>query len=116
MSLIFCASVLLASGIVRIKSSTPWYEMIKKKAKDLGISDEDALRNDAAYVLSLTIPEASKTDAQKISDKIREIKSYPGWVKLIDEKAKEQKISLDSAILNDATYMVQQEELKKKSK
>ena len=102
--------------MVRIKSCAPWYEMIKKKAKNQGISDEDALRNDAAYVLSLTIPEANKTDAQKIRDKIREIKGYPDWVKLIDEKAKEQKISLDSAILNDATYMVQQEELKKKPK
>lgn len=95
--------------MARIKNSPVWYEMIRQKAKDQGIGEEDALRNDAIFVLRLKLPEDNNwTEEQRVEETIREIRRSPEWLKQIAGKAEAQRIPLDSALRNDAIYMVQQ--------
>lgn len=92
-----------------IQKDAAWYESIKQKAKELQISDEDALRRDAAYILGIAGSDKNETKEEKIQNKINQIKASPNWLKLIETKANEQNILLDSALYNDARWMVEQE-------
>jgi len=46
----------IAAQIKKIKETPVWYESIKKKAMEKGISEDDALREDAAYTLHVVLP------------------------------------------------------------
>jgi len=97
--------------IETIKSSAEWYEKIKQKAVVKGITEEEALRRDAAFVLGIDIA-VNMTKREKIYSKMEEIKADNTWLNLIKEKAKQNKISLDSALYVDAEWQVD-EEMKK---
>jgi hypothetical protein len=95
--------------IKTIKSNLSWYESVKQKGKTLGITEQEALRRDAAYVLGIEDSGTNETIADKIKNKINQIRATPSWLKLIEAKATEKKISLDSALYNDAKWTVEQE-------
>jgi len=95
--------------IKTIKDNIAWYESIKQKAKTLGITEQEALRRDAAYVLGIENTGTNETKEEKIKNKINQMKATPSWLKLIEAKAKEQRISLDSALYKDACWTVEQE-------
>ena len=95
--------------IETIKASPAWYEAIKKKAIEKGLSEEDMLKEDAAFVLHISLPTPQKTQRDKIADKIIEIKANPSWLKSIQEKAIKIGISTDSAVYDDAKWTVEQE-------
>lgn len=95
--------------IQTIKNTPDWYETIKKKAIEKGITEETALMEDAAFVLKIDIPHREKTMLEKINEKVNEIKKNPDWLKTITEKAIKQGISLDSVMHEDAKWIVEQE-------
>lgn len=99
----------MARQIKRIKASPEWYEAIKKKALEKGLDEEDVLREDAAFVLHIVLPERPKTKTEKINEAIEKIKMDQEWLNLIEEKAKVQQISLDSALFIDAHWTVEQD-------
>lgn len=95
--------------IETIKASAAWYEAIKKKAIEKGMSEEDMLKEDAAYVLHISLPATPQTLKDKIKEKIIEIKANPSWLKSIEEKAVKLGISTDSALYDDAKWTIEQE-------
>jgi hypothetical protein len=98
----------IAMEIDVIKSNPTWYEAIKQKAITNGISEEETLRRDAAYILGINIVK-NGTKEEKIQNKINEIKANPSWLKLIEIKARDRNIPLDEIIMQDATWMVDNE-------
>lgn len=99
----------LARQIKIIRNDAAWHQLIIQKAKDLNITEEESLRNDAAYILGIELVTIAETVENKIQLKIDLIKATPAWLKLIEEKALEQNITLENALLNDARWMVEQE-------
>ena len=99
----------ITKQIETIRSTPAWFESIKTKAKQKGMDEERALREDAAFVLHISLPEATKTKEQKIAETIEQIKQNQDWLKAIQEKAEKQRISIDSALYNDALWTVEQE-------
>ena len=95
--------------IETIKASPVWYEAIKKKAIGKGMTEEDMLKEDAAFVLHIFLPAIPKTLKEKISEKIIEIKANPSWLKSIEEKAIKLGVSTDSALYDDAKWTIEQE-------
>ncbi len=98
----------ISEQIAVIKSSPEWYDKIRQKAVANGISEEETLRRDAAFVLGITIT-SNMTKKEKVMAKIEEIKADKAWLKLIEEKAKQKNISIDSVLYSDAEWMVDQE-------
>ncbi|MFY9309541.1 MAG: hypothetical protein WAQ28_10885 [Bacteroidia bacterium] len=95
--------------ILLMKKDPVWYESIKNKAKDTGITEEEALRKDAVYILGIEEEGVYRTKEQKILDQMNKIRATPDWLKLIESKAKDLGITVDSALYNDARWMVEQE-------
>ena len=89
-----------------------WYESIKKKAVEKGITEEAALREDAAFVLKIELPAREKTMREKITEKVKEINANPEWLKSVTEKATKIGITLDSALRDDARWIVEEESKK----
>ncbi len=84
-----------------IKTIPDWYQKIKLKAKQKGIEEDEMLRRDAAFVLS--IPTIITGTREEIIEKsIKEMKITPEWRKLMTEKANKSGITLDSAIIYEA--------------
>ena len=98
--------------IKTIKASPDWYEAIKKKAIEKGLEEDIMLREDAAFVLHISLPALPKTKKERIKEMVDKIEGIPSWLKLIEEKAQQQNISLDSALYIDAKWTVE-EEMKK---
>ena len=95
--------------IKTIKAVPDWYEAIKKKAIEKGITEESALIEDAAFVLKIDLPQREKTMKEKITEKITEIKKNTDWLKTITEKSIKQGIALDSVMYEDAKWIIEQE-------
>lgn len=81
-----------------IKYDFKWMEIIKKGAKEEGITVEENIWRNADYMASITV---SQTPLEK---KIDEIKKNEKWMVLIREKAKQQKVAIEKIILEDAKY------------
>lgn len=92
-----------------MKKDPVWYDSLKEKAIKLGATEEETLRQDAIYILGIEDMGIIKTKEQRIADKMNQIKANPDWYKLIEAKAKDQNITADSALYNDALWMVEQE-------
>jgi hypothetical protein len=105
----------IAHQIRIIKGVPSWYEDIKIKAQERGVSEYKMLRENAAYVLHIDMKDLDITDEtekameESIAKNIERIKATPSWLKSIEEKAKAQNIPLDSAIYIDAKWLVEQE-------
>lgn len=95
--------------IQAIKATPDWYEAIKKKAVEKGITEETALLEDAAFVLKIEIPQREKTKEEKIVEKVEDIKNDPVWLKSTQEKASKLNISIDSVLYKDAKWIIEQE-------
>ncbi len=98
------------SKIKEIKSTPEWYDIIKKQALSENISEDIALKKNAAFVLNLDLNfvyDSTLTKEKMVLNKMSEIKAVPKWLKEIEVKAKEKNITLDSAIYLDALWIVE---------
>jgi len=108
--------------INHIKSDEKWLEEIKKKAKLKNIPLDLMLVIDAFWLIkeesdSLSIknnnnlPENKfiENDDDKVKNLINHIKSDPKWLEEIKKKAKLKNIPLDSMLVIDAKWYIQQE-------
>lgn len=110
----------LKTQIEKIKNTPDWYKKVQDQAQKEGISEEDALQKNAAFILGIKLTatktsetkEIKETKDEKIKRKIIEIKNTAFWLAIVEEKAKKQHISLDSAIYIDAKWVIE-EEMKK---
>ena len=90
----------------------------------MGISETEALRRDAAYNLGIDYQnleaafaksdQKKGTKNEKVQKRISEIKANPEWLKIMEVKAKERRVPVDTVINDDALWMVQEEENKAK--
>ena len=94
-----------------IKADDGWYQLVQEKAKKMGITEEEALKRDAAYMLKIDIKK-NETKTEKIQDKINEMKADASWRKLLEAKANEQKLPVDTVMYYDALWMVENENSK----
>lgn len=96
--------------IKTIMASPEWYESVKKKATEQGISEADALRDNASYVLHIPVPARPKTEKQKIMEWIEKIRQDPVMIRETRQKAEQMKIPMDSALYLDAKEKAGREE------
>lgn len=113
-----------------IKSDPQWYQNIVEKAQNLGISVDEALYNDAIYVINIDpenyfeelkgekLPVSRNRNLIKISDKktisdqdnlqkmINYIYSDQQWLKNIKTKARENGVTLEEQVTLDARWML----------
>lgn len=89
----------------RIRPDSAWYAGVVKKAMEAGISEEKQLYKDAKYVL---LDEIGTTEEPR-NEVIKTIKADPVWFKQIEQKAREEKRSLEEQLILDADYMVREE-------
>ncbi len=109
----FIAKNKIYSKSKEIKSTPEWYAIIKQQALNENISEETALKKNAAYVLKLDLNfvyDSTLTKEKILFNKMLEIKSVPAWVKEIEEKAKTKNIPLDSAIYIDALWIIENQQ------
>ena len=106
--------------IKEIKGISEWYELVKQKAAAQGISETEALRRDAAFNLDIDYEklesafgvndQKEETTNDKVQKKINEMKTDPKWLKLMEDKALERHVSLDTILYDDALWMVKEDE------
>lgn len=89
----------------RIRPDSAWYAGIVRKAQEAGISAEQQLYLDAKYVL---LEEIGNTEEPR-NEVIKTIKADPAWFSQIEQKARDEKRSLEEQLILDADYMVKEE-------
>ena len=104
-----------------ITTNPDWLDKVSKKAKQLGISIDSSITRDAIWMAEQEMKKANvhvptKEEIQyseKVNGYKNAIKADPNWLKNVSAKAKEKGISVDSSVMLNAKWMVDQE-LKKK--
>lgn len=89
----------------RIRPDSAWYAGIVRKAQEAGISAEQQLYLDAKYVL---LEEIGNTEEPR-NEVIKTIKADPTWFSQIEQKARDEKRSIEEQLILDADYMVKEE-------
>ena len=114
--------------ISKMKNDDNWYTSLSEKAKNLNMSIDEVMRNDALYILyqqpescfdelkgyklptnrnkSLKKNITVLTFEEKINIIIEEIKSDPQWVKNIKNKAKSNGQTFETQLRNDAIWLL----------
>jgi hypothetical protein len=108
----FVLKILIEKKIKEIKHTPEWYASIKTQAKEEGLTEDEALIKNAAYVLNIEpnlLDENGLSIEKLIENKIQEIKKTPEWINAIELKSKEKNIELDSALYMDAKWIIEQE-------
>ncbi|MBN1598161.1 MAG: hypothetical protein JW894_07690 [Bacteroidales bacterium] len=91
-----------------ILNTPEWYENIKEKATDRGISVDSMMVIDALFLI-----ESEKAKTRKVIKDVdyfkKAIYSSPEWLEKIKKKAKRKGISTDSMVVLDAIFLVEEE-------
>ncbi len=93
----------LGEIINNIRSNKGWYESIIKKAEENGRSVEAQLKLDAEYILNDEILSPKET----LESFIEKIRSNPGKMKEIEQKAEQNKISIEQQLHDDAQWLLE---------
>lgn len=91
-----------------IKSNPDWMKQIQEKAKKNNITEEQQVKDDAAYMYGVETEEKNKIAQSRdkaIADMKTRIRNTPEWLEQIKEKAKNNGISIDEQVNRDAEYM-----------
>ena len=113
-----------------MRNDANWYASLSEKAKKQKISVEEAMRNDATYMVyqqpetcfddlkgyklptsrneSLLDANRPLTFDEQVAKVIREIKATPEWDNSIKEKAERNGKTYETQLRNDAIWMVKQ--------
>ena len=89
--------------IQQIKSSPDWYNEIKKQALVKHIDEKQSLYENAVYSFKLHGPVIKELG---FKDYVERIKNDELWFGVIKQQAKDKKISLDSALIENALYVM----------
>ena len=113
-----------------MRANEDWYATLSEKAKKQKISVEEAMKNDATYMVyqqpetcfddlkgyklptsrneSLLDANRPLTFDEQVNKVMKEIKANPEWDKSIKEKAERNGKTYETQLRNDATWMVKQ--------
>jgi len=113
-----------------IRNNPEWLAAVEKKAKEKNISLDSMIHIDASWLVDeqdgkhkndtnqTAAPAVDpnvpvKSFEERVKDFEAGIRSDKAWMEAITQKAKDRKISVDSMIHLDATFMVQEADKKK---
>lgn len=109
-----------------IRGNKDWMASIEKKAKEQNIPVDSMIKLDITWTLDEqdgkhkpgTQPAPDTTNKKPYEERLKEIiasiKSNAEWMATITKKAKDQKISVDSMMVLDAKWMIDEQDGKHK--
>lgn len=110
-----------------IKNSTEWTASIEKKAKERNIPTDSMIKLDIIWTLDEQDgkhkpenqpPVVDTTNKKPYDERLKEIiatiRASKEWMESIAKKAKDQQIPLDSMLIQDARWMIDEQDGKHK--
>ena len=111
-----------------IRNNADWLASIEKKAKEKNIPLDSMIKLDVKWMLdeqdgkhknetpAVTAADSvsKKSYDERVKEMIEGIRNNPEWFAAVKKKAEERKISLDSMLLMDARWMIDEQDGKHK--
>jgi hypothetical protein len=93
----------------QIRNQREWFRFMVGKARKQGVTLEEMIRIDAEYTFYTDFASIPNRNSEDTIAKIAiDIKSDPGWLKVVREKAEKFNVTLDEMIDKDARYTYEQ--------
>ena len=90
----------------KIINDKPWIDKLTTEAIEKNKNLDTLIRQNAIYMINLLNDEKNIVRTQKINEMCSYIKRDPIWMKSVDQRARENKIPIDTVIFRDAVYQV----------
>ena len=114
----------IAEMVENIKNNPEWLGSLKKEAEEKKTNLDSVIIGNARFMIEKEDGKLAaqngapatpkKPRAERVAEVEKEIRSNPEWLATIKEKAEKGKVSLDSAIRDNAVFKVDEEDGKHK--
>lgn len=95
--------------VEKIKVTPEWLTQVKAKAEQNKQPLDSVMRNEAIFLVDKDVKKALPRE-QRIKDIVAKINGTPDWLAQMKKQAEEQKKPLDTIVLNNANWLIDEED------